>query len=92
MPPAMAAMSGNKVIGYTGEANKEYFHLPCFHEIECGDIKNYASNIMQTISSFDSGNEELDIRSIAYLEKLFSKEKQEDFIRTLAQQVSSLLN
>lgn len=91
MPPAMAAMSGNKVIGYTGEANKEYFHLPCFQEIECGDIKSFVSMIIQTISSFDRGNERLNVESIDYLEKLFSKEKQEEFIRTLINKVKFLL-
>lgn len=91
MPPAMAAMSGNKVIGYTGEANKEYFHLPCFEEIPCGDIKLFASKVLETIQQFDNGKITLDMQSIEYLEQLFSKTKQTAFIKNLISHVADYL-
>tara|TARA_R110000787_G_scaffold46612_8_gene113025 strand:- start:15978 stop:17048 length:1071 start_codon:yes stop_codon:yes gene_type:complete len=91
MPPAMAAMSGNMVIGYTGEANKEYFHLPCFDEVPCGDIKLFASKVIETINKYENDNIVLDMNSIQYLESLFSKEKQKKFLSDLIFQVDNLL-
>lgn len=83
MPPAMAAMSGNKVIGYTGEGNKEYFHLPCFEQIPCGNIKLFVESILKAVVSFDAHNENLDIESIQYLQEMFSVQKQEILLKNL---------
>lgn len=92
MPPAMAAMSGNKVIGYTGEANKEYFHLPCFEEVYCGDIKEFVRKILAAVERFDAGEENLDLTSIDYLKDLFSEERQQSFIRELVEKVDEKLS
>lgn len=91
MPPAMAAMSGNKVIGYTGEANKEYFHLPCFEEVYCGDIKAFVSQILAAVERFDNGQETIDLESIAFLNDLFSEKRQQQFIHELVQKVDGVL-
>lgn len=91
MPPAMAAMSGNKVIGYTGEANKEYFHLPCFEEVNCGDIKGFVNKILDAVARFDSQLEQEDSASIDYLTTLFSESKQQQFIKNLLTEVDQKL-
>lgn len=91
MPPAMAAMSGNKVIGYTGEANKEYFHLPCFEEIPCGDIKLFARKVLDVVERYNLNEELLDIQSIKYLEELFSKKNQVNFLKKLILKVTGSL-
>jgi len=91
MPPAMAAMSGNRVIGYTGEANREYFHLPCFEEVYCGDIKDYVNKILRAVERFDINEEKIDNDSIAYLKELFSEDKQKQFIRHLIDQIDMKL-
>lgn len=91
MPPAMAAMSGNRVIGYTGEANKEYFHLPCFEEVNCGDIKTYVDKILKAVKRFDNNEEQVDTTSIDYLKDLFSEHKQKQFIRNLLDQIDKKL-
>lgn len=75
MPPAMAAMSGNRVIGYTGEGNKEYFHLPCFEEIPCGDIKLFVEKLLNAVERYDKNQEILDIKSIESLQTMFSEER-----------------
>lgn len=92
MPPAMAAMSGNKVIGYTGEANKEYFHLPCFDEVPCGDIKLFATKVIETIDAYENEAIQLDLHSIQQLEELFSRTKQLQFLSELITRVESILN
>ncbi|MCC5796248.1 MAG: glycosyltransferase [Methylophaga sp.] len=91
MPPAMAAMSGNRVIGYTGEANKEYFHLSCFEEVHCGDIKDFVAKILAAVERFDNGLETIDEQAIAELKTLFSEEKQQQFIRQLVDRVDEIL-
>lgn len=91
MPPAMAAMSGNRVIGYTGEANKEYFHLPCFEEVHCGDIKVFVNKILAAVQRFDNGQETIDKESIEFLKDLFSEKKQEQFIGELLNRVDNIL-
>lgn len=91
MPPAMAAMSGNRVIGYTGEANKEYFHLSCFEEVNCGDIKDFVAKILASVERFDSGQETIDEEAIVVLKTLFSEQQQQQFIRQLVEQVDEIL-
>ncbi len=88
MPPAMAAMSGNRVIGYTGEANKEYFHLPCFEEVHCGDIKLFVDKLLKAVERFDNNQENLDLNSIKYLENMFSLAGQERFLTELVKRVN----
>lgn len=91
MPPAMAAMSGNKVIGYTGEANKEYFHLSCFEQVFCGDIKDFVNKILVAVERFDNDLEQVDTDSITFLNSLFSEVKQKQFIRELIDEVDKIL-
>lgn len=91
MPPAMAAMCGNKVIGYTGEANKEYFHLPCFEEVHCGDIKDFVKKLLDAVERYDKNQEELDLVSIQYLQELFSKENQTLYLHELIDEIDTKL-
>lgn len=91
MPPAMAAMSGNRVIGYTGEANKEYFYLPCFEEVPCGDVKLFSNKVLCNIKRFDNNEVMLDLESIGSLEDLFSKTKQTSFLEKLVSIVKNEL-
>jgi hypothetical protein len=92
MPPAMAAMCGNHVIGYTGEANKEYFHLPCFEEIECGDVKAFASRVLDSIKAFDKGDYSLSYEAIEELENLFSMSNQKSFLLEFLARVDMVLD
>lgn len=91
MPPAMAAMSGNRVIGYTGEANKEYFHLPCFEEVYCGDIKDFVNKIISAVKRYENDEETIDFESIIFLKDLFSENRQQQFIYDLVDKVEEIL-
>ena len=55
LPPVEAALAGNLVIGYTGEAGREYWLEHQFHEIACGNIKGYAQVILEKVNAFDDG-------------------------------------
>lgn len=51
LPPVEAAISGNKVIGYTGEGGKEYWKKPIFTEIKSSEIKNFCKSILSNLNS-----------------------------------------
>ncbi len=46
LPPVEAAISGNKVIGYTGEGGKEYWKKPIFIEVKSSEIKDFCKKIL----------------------------------------------
>ena len=50
LPPIEAALSGNKVIGYTGEGGKEYWKEPIFTEIKTAELKNFCQKILLNLN------------------------------------------
>ncbi|HSH86517.1 MAG: hypothetical protein ACAH08_05115 [Methylophilus sp.] len=56
LPPIEAALAGNIVIGYTGQAGKEYWLEEQFHEVNCGDIRKFSEVILDKITKIDDGN------------------------------------
>lgn len=52
LPPIEAALCNNIVVGYTGQAGKEYFLKPYFYPIECEDIITYAKTVQNIIANF----------------------------------------
>ena len=46
MPPIEAAISGNKVIGYSGGGGSEYWKKPIFNKIETGDIREIGQRLI----------------------------------------------
>ena len=50
MPPIEAALAGNKVIGYTGEAGKEYWKKPIFTEVKNGEIMQFCKIIIKNLN------------------------------------------
>ena len=49
LPPIEAAISGNKVIGYTGEGGREYWKKPIFQEIPKGNIILFTKTILKNL-------------------------------------------
>jgi len=88
MPPVMAAMSGNLVIGYTGEGNKEYFHLPCFEEVMSGDMRTFVDKLLQAVERFDQDAQPIDQASIAHLTERFSHHRLKSFLKELIDRVN----
>ncbi len=56
LPPIEAALCGNYVVGYTGEAGKEYWNSPIFTEIKCGDIIKFTENVIAKIEELEEMN------------------------------------
>ncbi len=46
LPPVEAGLTGNKVIGYTGEGGKEYWKEPIFTEIKNGELYDFANKVI----------------------------------------------
>ena len=85
LPPLEAAVMGNIVIGYTGQAGKEYWNAPIFKKIEHGDILSFVEEIRATTKkkiNYVSINTH---RKVLF--KNYSKTNQEKQIRTILTQV-----
>jgi hypothetical protein len=54
VPPVEAALSGNLVIGYTGQGAREYFAPPNFQEIHHGDIHGFVTAIAKAAHDIDA--------------------------------------
>ena len=56
LPPLEAALSGNQVIGYTGQGAKEYWMSEIFEEIESGDVAHFAERVIAKSKALDELN------------------------------------
>jgi len=92
MPPVMAALSGNLVIGYTGEGNKEYFHLPCFEEVMSGDMKAFVDKLLKAVERFDQHLQPIDQVALTYLAERFSHQRLQSFLKTLIDRASTFIH
>jgi hypothetical protein len=75
LPPIEAALAGNKVIGYTGEAGKEYWKKPIFTEIDNGNIKKFCKEILDNLKTKDFVKNTRDQRKKLAIKYSFSNEK-----------------
>lgn len=53
VPPVEAALSGNYVIGYTGQGGKEYFDFDSFVEVECGNFRKFIMETMYAVANYE---------------------------------------
>jgi glycosyltransferase involved in cell wall biosynthesis len=93
LPPIEAALAGNKVIGYTGEAGKCFWLTPVFEEVHCGDILGFVRTILHSIHVWD--NQKIDNRKFEEIRKTLAKrygyEKELSDLKTLVDKVYILL-
>lgn len=54
LPPLEAALSGNQVIGYTGQGAKEYWMPEIFEEVESGDVATFAQRVLDRVQGLDA--------------------------------------
>ena len=53
IPPVEAALSGNKVIGYTGGGGSEYWKEPIFTKVENGEIGDFGQKVLLNIKKYN---------------------------------------
>ena len=88
LPPLEAALAGNKVVGYTGEAGKEYWKKPMFIEIYNGDLKKFCKTVLKTI------NNKAKINNKSLNKKLFykySEEYEKNNIRKMLKKIHTII-
>ncbi len=54
IPPLEAALSGNKIIGYTGGGGNTYWKKPIFTKVENGEIHDYGQKVLNCIKKYNS--------------------------------------
>jgi len=91
LPPVEAGLTGNKVIGYTGEGGKEYWKEPIYTEIKNGEFNNFVSKTVlftkQNKNFYKSKNY---IKQFNLLNKKFSKEKEKINIKKFLTMIKKL--
>ena len=55
LPPLEAAVSGNIIVGYSGQGGNEYFKKPIFRVIENGNFQSYIRQILVAINETKDG-------------------------------------
>lgn len=86
LPPVEAALSGNYVVGYTGEGAKEYWNLPIFTEVYCGDIRDFVEKVLRKVQELEI-NPSIGFESIDTLAKRYSTDAE---IRTVSEFVNKV--
>lgn len=77
LPPLEAALSGNQVIGYTGQGAKEYWVPEIFEEVASGDVAGFARRVLDKVQVIDQAEQfDVPLSAIRTLADTYS-EKQE---------------
>lgn len=76
VPPVEAALSGNFVIGYTGQGGREYWNPPIFESIETGDIVGLVDSALYKIQEIECFGKSVSENSLTLLKNLFSKDSE----------------
>jgi glycosyltransferase involved in cell wall biosynthesis len=74
LPPLEAALAGNVVIGYTGEAGREYWRSPLFIEIMQGDLLTMAETVLEVANRKENLLHDQVLMMIAQLRETYSPE------------------
>jgi len=91
LPPVEAALSGNYVIGYTGESGKEYWKDPVFEEVLSGDIRTFATKIIKKVKEIDSkqNNYSFLLPHINALGNKYSLDKEKSSLNELIERINN---
>lgn len=82
MPPIEAALAGNKVIGYTGEAGNENWKNPIFTKINNGDIKSFLKKILKNLNNINF-NQKIKKQRIFLLKKYSQKNQEKSLLKLI---------
>lgn len=91
LPPVEAALTGNFVIGYTGEGAKEYWESPIFTEVATGDIRGYVEQILSKVANLNQ-HDDAPIMSTQALSFKYSVKNENESLATFVAFVRQVLN
>ena len=92
IPPIEAALSGNKVIGYTGSGGLEYWKEPMFKKIENGDISNFGKKLLHEIKTYKKNWIFETKKYRLRLQKKYSAEKEKKTLNLLINKINKFYN
>jgi glycosyltransferase involved in cell wall biosynthesis len=92
LPPIEAALSGCYVIGYTGQAAKEYWDTEIFTEIHSGDIKAFVEAVLNKIDEIDRSPFVLHTVAIQNLANRYSAQVEQTDMQFVCNKVIEILN
>ncbi len=92
IPPIEAALSGNKVIGYTGGGGVEYWKEPIFKKIENGDISNFGKKLLYEIKNYKKNWIIKTKKNRLKLERQYSAEKEKKTLNLLINKINKFYN
>jgi hypothetical protein len=89
VPPVEAALSGNFVIGYTGQGGREYWNPPVFEAIDSGDIVRFADTVLKRIGDIEKYSMEPNESHTIMLRDRFSREMEQRLIGRMIEIINS---
>jgi hypothetical protein len=92
LPPIEAALSGCHVIGYTGEAAKEYWDKEIFTEIYSGDIKAFVNAVLSKIEDLESNPSICNSKAIKKLADTYSTQVELEDMKLISHKIKNVLN
>ncbi|MDO8300036.1 hypothetical protein [Lacisediminimonas sp.] len=90
LPPIEAALAGNQVIGYTGEAGKEFWDPVLFTEVHQGDIAGLTQGVLKLVAHCDSIDEQAADAARLRLARTFSAQAQQRDLQAFLQTIGAL--
>lgn len=92
LPPVEAALTGNFIVGYTGEGAREYWQSPVFTLVDCGDVKSFVAKILETIRMLEAETDLGDSECLLIRESLVSKYSKEAEKNSLRQAIDRIIH
>ena len=91
IPPIEAALSGNKVIGYTGGGGAEYWKGLIFKKVENGEIADFGQKVLKEINNYDLSWIKNTKNERMKLAKQYSRELEKKSLINLAKRIKKIL-
>ena len=90
LPPIEAAISGNKVIGYTGEGGREYWKKPIFQEIPKGNIILFTKTILKNLDIVNNNWLKKNKNLRDAISEQYSHDKQLSFLNLILKKIYNI--
>ena len=87
IPPIEAALSGNKIIGYTGGGGNSYWKKPIFTKVNNGEINDYGKKILNFIKNHNSNWIKNTKKQRTKLSLIYSKDAEKSSLKNFTKNV-----
>ena len=90
IPPIEAALSGNKIIGYSGGGGAEYWKGSIFKKVENGEIADFGQKVLKEINNYKSSWIKKTKNERIKLAKQYSKKLEKDSLINLTKKIREI--